>query len=149
MMYDYPRSCAGTVVLKGEAVLLLERGHQPKRGWYDLPGGFMEAGEMPEAAARRELLEETGLKVPRLDWLGFYWDRYYLKGFGFFPTMNFYFIGRWRSGQAKAADDAAKAEWVPLGQIGRRSSRLAWKHMREVFRDVRRMATGATPTHWP
>ncbi len=131
------------VVVRGDAVLLLRRGHSPKRGWLDIPGGFMEANEEIEAAARRELREETGLRVGRARWLGFYWDRYYLRGFGHFPTMNFYYLARWRSGEPKAADDAASAEWVPIAKLGSGNARHAWKHMARVFRDVKQRVRGA------
>src|SRR5262249_8016739 len=76
LIYDYPRPCAGMIVLKGGAVLTRRRAHPPKIGWLDLPGGFMEAGESLEGAARRELREETGLVLGRVRPLGFYWDRY-------------------------------------------------------------------------
>jgi ADP-ribose pyrophosphatase YjhB (NUDIX family) len=137
-MFDYPRPCAGFVVQRGDAVLVLRRGHAPKRGWLDVPGGFVEEGEDLEAAARRELREETGLTVGRAEWLGLYWDRYHLRGFGFIPTLNFYWIGRSRTGTPRAGDDAASAEWVPLDSLGRPGQRLAWAHMRRLFRDVRR-----------
>jgi 8-oxo-dGTP diphosphatase len=137
-MFDYPRPCAGMLVIKRGSLLVLRRGHPPKRGWLDTPGGFIDAGEDIEAAARRELREETGLRVGRCEWFGFYWDRYYLKGFGFFPTMNFYYLARWRSGEPKASDDAASVEWTPLSRLGRAGGRFAWKHMREVIRDLRR-----------
>jgi ADP-ribose pyrophosphatase YjhB (NUDIX family) len=139
MMYDYPRACAGTVVLRDTRILMLRRAHAPQRGMLDMPGGFMEANESMEEAARRELREETGLTLGRVRALGFYWDRYFLKGFGWFPTLNFYYIGRWRSGEPKAADDAASAEWIELERLGRPGQRMAWKHMRLVFRDVRRL----------
>jgi ADP-ribose pyrophosphatase YjhB (NUDIX family) len=139
LIFDYPRACAGTVVLKGDQVLMLRRAHAPKRGWLDIPGGFMEANETIERAARRELREETGLALGRVSQLGIYWDRYYLRGFGYFPTLNFYFVGWWRKGTPRAADDAASAEWIPLAKLGTPGQRLAWKHMRDVFRDVRRM----------
>ena len=126
------------VVVKGRDVLVLRRAHAPRRGCLDIPGGFMEAGEPIEGAARRELREETGLIVGPIEWLGFYWDRYFLKGFGYFPTMNFYYLARWKSGVPRAGDDAAEAEWVPAARLGGRGQKLAWKHMREVFRDVRR-----------
>ena len=138
LIYDYPRACAGMLVLKGDAVLLLRRAHAPRIGWLDVPGGFMEAGEDIEAAARRELLEETGLRVGRVRNFGFYWDQYWLRGFGRFPTMNFYFLARWSRGTPRAADDAASVEWVPLARLGRPGQRLAFRHMREVFRDLRR-----------
>ena len=140
LIYDYPRPCAGMLVVKNGDVLVLRRGHAPRRGCLDTPGGFIDAGEAMEEAARRELLEETGLRVGRCDWFGFYWDRYYLKGFGHFPTMNFYYLARWRSGEPKASDDAASVEWMPIARVGRTSARLAWKHMGELFRDLRRRA---------
>jgi 8-oxo-dGTP diphosphatase len=138
-LYDYPRSCVGFVVARGADVLLLTRGHQPKRGWLDLPGGFLEAGEDFERAARRELREETGLTVGTAKLLGIYWDEYPLPGFGRFPTINWYYFARWRSGTPVAADDAASAEWVPLAAALRpeRRRRFSWRHMERVLRDAR------------
>jgi ADP-ribose pyrophosphatase YjhB (NUDIX family) len=138
-MFDYPRPCAGMVVLKRESVLMLRRGHLPRRGWLDFPGGFLEAGEDPEQAARRELREETGLEVGRARWLGLYWDRYFLRGFGYFPTMSFYYIARWRRGEPAAADDAAAAEWIARAELRRHAPRFAWRHMATVVRDVLRL----------
>ena len=124
------------IVLRGSDMLVLRRRDPPKRGYLDTPGGFIEANESIEAAARRELREETGLRVGAARWLGLYWDRYYLGGFGYFPTMNFYFVVRWRSGTPRAGDDAASVEWIPIDQVCRRGSRFAWKHMARVVRDV-------------
>lgn len=138
LLYDYPRAAAGVVVVKDEAVLLLRRAHPPRVGCLDIPGGFVDAGESIEQAARRELREETRLTIGRLEFLGFYWDEYVLRGFGRFPTMNFYYVGRWRRGTPVAGDDAATAEWVPVGRLGRPGGVLAWKHMPAVFRDARR-----------
>ena len=139
-MFDYPRPCAGMIVVKAGALLMLRRGHPPRRGFLDFPGGFVDANEAIDDAARRELREETGLTVGRIASLGYYWDRYHLKGFGFFPTLNFYWLARWRRGEPRAADDAASAEWMPLARIGRHGSRLAWAHMGAVLREVRRRA---------
>ena len=52
----------GQVELPGR-VLLVRRGINPGKGLWALPGGYMDAGEMPEAALRRELSEEVGLDV--------------------------------------------------------------------------------------
>ena len=136
-MFDYPRPCAGMLVVKGDAVLMLRRAHEPRRGYLDLPGGFIEANENIERAARRELREETGLTVGKVGYLGFWWDDYALRGFGRFPTMNFYFLARWRTGTPRAADDAASAEWVPIARLSRAGT-PAWPHMRAVYRELRR-----------
>jgi ADP-ribose pyrophosphatase YjhB (NUDIX family) len=140
MIYDYPRSAAGMLVVKGDRVLLLERAHAPRVGFLDIPGGFIEAGETIEAAARRELREESGLTLGRVESLGFYWDTYFIRGFGRFPVMNFYFAGRWRRGEPMAADDAASAAWIPLGSLPRLRKRFAWAHMTALLGDFRRWA---------
>lgn len=136
LLYDYPRPCAGMLVVRGDDVLLLRRAHAPKIGALDVPGGFMDANESIEAAARRELREETGLTLGAVEPLGFYWDQYSLRGFGRFPTMNWYFVGRWRRGTPVGADDAASAEWVPFADLARQRRHFAWTHMPRLFRDL-------------
>ena len=134
----------GFVVTRGDDLLALIRGHQPRRGYLDLPGGFLEEGEDFERAARRELFEETALRVGKAELLGTYWDHYTLPGFGSFPTLNYYYVAPWRSGTPRAGDDAAHAEWVPMAQFRRRASRFAWQHMRRVLRDLARRQKGST-----
>jgi ADP-ribose pyrophosphatase YjhB (NUDIX family) len=56
----------GVAVLRGDAVLLARRGRPPAMGAWSLPGGAQKLGESVEAAARRELAEETGLRVGAL-----------------------------------------------------------------------------------
>lgn len=57
---------AGAVITDGRGrVLLLKHRFRPGTGW-GMPGGFMETGEQPEEALRRELREEVGLEVEKV-----------------------------------------------------------------------------------
>lgn len=61
---DYPARPLvgiGCVVLRGADVLLVRRGRPPRLGEWSIPGGAQRLGETAEAAARRELAEETGV----------------------------------------------------------------------------------------
>jgi len=56
--------CVGAVVLDDAGrLLLVRRGREPSRGLWSVPGGRVEAGESGPDAVRREVLEETGLRV--------------------------------------------------------------------------------------
>jgi 8-oxo-dGTP diphosphatase len=58
-----PKVAVAVLVEQNDQVLLVQRDNQPKRGEWTLPAGFVDAGEDPAAAARRECLEETNLTV--------------------------------------------------------------------------------------
>lgn len=62
-VYRNPKPAAGVVVVRDDAVLLIERTNPPAVGHWSLPAGFMEVDEPPREAAARELHEETGLRV--------------------------------------------------------------------------------------
>jgi 8-oxo-dGTP diphosphatase len=94
-------------------VLLVERGNEPFKGKWALPGGFMEWGESCEKTARRELEEETSLSGVKLEFLGIFSKP------GRDPRgtiVSTAFIGLVNSLKAavRAHDDAAKAEWFPF-----------------------------------
>lgn len=59
----HPRIGVSVGVWRGDEVLLVERSGDPSGGIWSFPGGHLEWGETLEEAARREVLEETGLRV--------------------------------------------------------------------------------------
>ncbi|MFO7839155.1 MAG: NUDIX domain-containing protein [Desulfosalsimonadaceae bacterium] len=101
-----PASCMVTVDA-GERLLLVKRSVDPKKGWWCLPGGFMELQETPEDAALRELREETGLKgeIERL--LGVAAN----NSSQYDTVLMVGFLVRSFSGTLIAGDDADDAKW--------------------------------------
>jgi 8-oxo-dGTP diphosphatase len=67
---DYPRVGVGGVLIHRGRVLLVQRGQEPLKGHWTLPGGLVECGEELARAVRRELKEETGLSVEPVEVIG-------------------------------------------------------------------------------
>src|SRR5271154_3552096 len=66
---EYPEAPivgVGAVIIHENQVLLIQRGQEPLKGEWSLPGGALELGETLQQGIRREVLEETGLEVEPL-----------------------------------------------------------------------------------
>lgn len=63
IFYDNPKIVAGTLPVHNGRILLCKRAIEPRRGFWTLPGGFMENGEGTEQAALRETREEACAEV--------------------------------------------------------------------------------------
>ncbi len=126
------------VVLFGEFdgavhVLLIERGWEPFKGRWALPGGHVDVGEETADAAYRELTEETGISVGALLPVGAY-DAVGRDPRGRYVTIAY--AGRMgHRVEPTAGDDAAKAEWVRLDRIMSGEYLLAFDHA-EILRDA-------------
>ena len=56
----------GAIIIESGRVLLVERGREPLKGYWSLPGGVLEVGEKLADGLRREVFEETGLAIEPL-----------------------------------------------------------------------------------
>lgn len=93
--------------------LLVQRGQAPSKGKYAFPGGKAEAGETLEAAARRELLEETGLEAGSLAVLA----QLSLPGENCVYALTV-FSAQAVSGTLTAGDDADESGFYSIKEIG-------------------------------
>lgn len=111
----------GAVVFRGDEVLLIERGKEPLKGWWTLPGGLVEAGERLENAVRREVMEETGLRVtPRKIAAVFERIMPDEDGRTEFHYVIVDYLCDYAGGSLQAASDVANAEWVRLDSLARK-----------------------------
>ena len=132
--YKYPRPAvtADCVVITKEKepkVLLIQRGHEPFKGQWAFPGGFMNMDETTEQCAVRELEEETGLKVSNIQQIGAY-SKVDRDPRGRTVTVAYLAIID-KPEAVKGLDDAAKAQWFPISNL----PKLAFDH-EEIMRDA-------------
>src|SRR5262249_58851714 len=94
-------------------VLLIQRELEPFRGGWALPGGFVRMDENLEDAARRELLEETGLERGFLEQLFTFGD-VDRDPRGRVVSVAYYALGKLAEHRVRAPTDAREAAWLAL-----------------------------------
>jgi ADP-ribose pyrophosphatase YjhB (NUDIX family) len=103
----------GAIILKRDRILMAQRGKQPLKGWWSLPGGALETGERLADGVRREVREETGLEVRPLGVLEIF-ERIMRDASGA-PEYHYVLIDymcRITGGTLGAGDDVCAVEWV-------------------------------------
>jgi 8-oxo-dGTP diphosphatase len=116
---ERPLLGVGGIVFRGDEVLLIERGKEPLKGFWTLPGGLVEAGERLESAVVRELLEETGLRV-RPTKVAAIFERIMpdAEGRTEYHYVIIDYICELEGGTLTAASDVAAAAWVKVSELG-------------------------------
>lgn len=126
---DAPRVAVGAVVFRRGRVLLIKRGRPPAKDDWAIPGGGVHLGETLQAAAEREVLEETGVAVRAGDPV-FTFDAVDRDDAG---RVRFHYVivdlaADYVAGAPHPGDDAADARWVgpeemerlPVNRVTRR-----------------------------
>src|SRR6267154_2203514 len=127
--YKYPRAaltvdCVVFGFDEGELkVLLIERGLEPFKGRWALPGGFVRVDETLDDAARRELDEEAGLKNVFLEQL-YTFGEVERDPRERVVSVAYYALVKLSEHEARAATDAANANWFVASKV----PKLAFDH---------------------
>ncbi|MBI5802440.1 MAG: NUDIX domain-containing protein [Verrucomicrobia bacterium] len=118
LFYFNPAIAVGAVLLApDESVLLIRRAKDPHMGKLSVPGGFVDAGEVAEDALRREIREEVGVTVERLDYFCSLPNVYHYRGVTY-QVLDFFFIGRVDSKSVQAdPGEVTEICWLPRNGI--------------------------------
>lgn len=129
--YFAPQVAAVAIVTRAadDKFLLVQRGEDPGKGLWGLPGGFVELGETVMDALTREILEETGYEIEIGKLVGvwsFYNDSKKIAG------VAVVYETRVTGGELQVASDSTNAEWVTSGEA--LESPLAFEAHREAIK---------------
>jgi 8-oxo-dGTP diphosphatase len=116
MMERRTIAAVSVALVRGKTVLLVKRALEPSRGLYAFPGGRVEAGETSEEAARRELLEETGMIAAALTPLREYLIDTQVDGEEITYRLEV-FTGEAASGEPACDSDAEEACFYTLAEM--------------------------------
>ena len=115
-------------------VLLIERDLEPFAGMWAIPGGFVRIEESLDAAAMRELKEETGIEDVFLEQLYSFGDPQ-RDPRGWVVSVAYYALVSPEQHPAQAATDAREARWFPVNEV----PRLAFDHARILAMALERL----------
>jgi ADP-ribose pyrophosphatase YjhB (NUDIX family) len=109
----------GALIFEGGNLLLVERGKEPLKGYWSLPGGIVETGEKLEEGIRREVREETGLEVEPMSVFEIF-ERIIpdAEGRAEYHYVLIDFLCRAVGGRLAPASDVSKVAWVAEQNLG-------------------------------
>jgi ADP-ribose pyrophosphatase YjhB (NUDIX family) len=116
--YFNPSAATVALIYDNDGRLLVcRRGKEPVKGTLDLPGGFVDPYETAEQGVAREVLEETGMKVIRTDFLFSLPNIYPYSGFEVHTVDLFFRCEVAETDRFHAMDDAAEAFFMPVDEL--------------------------------
>ena len=133
----------GALIFEGDSILLVERAGEPLKGYWSLPGGLVETGELIEDAVRREVREETGLLVELLSRFDIF-ERIMrdAEGRAEYHYVLVDYICRVVGGAPRAGDDVSRLEWVKRPEL--RNYRLTEGTLEAIERAFSNVRNGSS-----
>ena len=119
-----PKVAVVVLVSGSDKLLFVQRGAEPQIGKWCFPGGYVDRGEQVEAAAQREVREETGLEVEITGLIGVY-------SLPSNPVIVVAYSGKVASGRLVAGTDAEDAGWFEVDDL----PELAFPHNVKIIED--------------
>jgi len=113
---SHPQLAVSAAIFRDDRILLVRRARSPAKGFYSLPGGRVEFGEMLHAALHREVDEETALKIDIVGLAG--WREVVPESTGGGHYLIMSFAARWRAGEPVLNDELDDFRWLAPDALG-------------------------------
>ena len=109
----HPLLGVGALIFSRSRILMIERGGNPLKGYWSIPGGLVEPGETLEAAVKREILEETGLRIQPAGMFELF-ERIMrdAQGRAEYHYVLVDYLAKVVGGEIRPGDDVSRVEWV-------------------------------------
>ncbi len=148
IFYLNPSAAAAVIIYQGDKMLFARRGRNPGKGMLGGVGGFVDPGESLEAAALRELFEESKISKDNISdfrYVGSECNKYEFQN----RTMNTicaYFAAELKEGiTPEAGDDAQTLEWFHIDEVAVED--FAWPEMWQIAKSFSTNYLGTRSNH--
>ncbi len=112
-----PRPCNAVIIENNTGeILLVKRKIDPKKGMWDLPGGFMAVNETAEESLVREAREELNAHITSCRYIASYPDRYLYEGVNY-HTLCFVYVARIEETPLQPKDDVASFQFFAKNKL--------------------------------
>jgi len=130
--YENPKPCVTALIVKEGRVLLTKRCIEPGKNKWDLVGGFLEKGEHPDIALKREVKEELGIQVVESQFFGFFMDEYGKNGDS---TLNIAYMCQITGEPRIQVDEFNEIKWFTLSDL---PGDYAFKNVSDILEAYKR-----------
>jgi len=117
-------------------IFLTKRKFPPKKNYWDVPGGFINLKETAEECLRREIKEELGIKLSKINYFGSYWSYYPYKNIDY-QTLCLVYTAKYEKQKITLNDDVKGGQFIPKKNI--RLNELSFDDIRNALRDYLRL----------
>lgn len=128
--FNNPKGTTSAVIIKDGQILLLKRKEEPFLGKWDLPGGYMNAGEMPEASVKREIKEELGVDSDA-EFINWFPGEASWKGKSFAILCHAFFV-ELKGNIALNKEENEEFQWQPIDKLN--ADEIAFNSNQEIIR---------------
>ena len=118
-IYNNLNATASALIMRNDhqEILLVQRAYEPKKGYWDIAGGFCDPHEHPEETVHREVKEELGIEISVEKLWGIYAPTAYEFQNIVHQNCDIFYLAHITAGEPQPADDVAAYQWFPLSEL--------------------------------